>query len=118
MKKQNKTRLNIKKAIKDFKKEYGHIPEVYIQKKNDFGYADREMEKLAWLLDNNDISVNYVLVEGESDSYVMATYYLPRLKETIILDWDATVVFNDEKALIDEIERLEIKGRQLNKSIK
>lgn len=108
---------NIKQALKDFKKEYGHYPYVYKDSKNEFFYEDREIENLAWKLDKNNISVNYVLVEGHSDSYVIATYWMQKLKETIILDWDAETVFDNEEALIGEIERLENKGRTLNKNI-
>lgn len=108
---------NILQALKDFRKEYKRDPDIYA--KSAYSYnSGRDMENLAWKLDQNDISVNYILVEGESHSYTLATYHLPSINLTVILDWDATTVFTNQKALIDEVTRLELKGRSLNASFK
>lgn len=112
MKKESKLRQNIKKAIKDFTKQYGHPP---ITKPQVYGSF---WNNLAWKLDRNDIVTQFTEVSsGECDFYVMATYWSKKLEYSIVLSWDCENDFENEKELIDYIEKKEKEGKAIEKSI-
>lgn len=68
-------------------------------------------------LDDTGLQVSFDSVQGDSDSYVLATYYSNKLKQSIILDWSFKTIFESREELAQAIFDLEQRATQLEESI-
>lgn len=106
----NNIKTKIKKAIKDFEKEYG-------RKLN----LDRMWENWARLsvkLTDQNINVRFEELDMGSGGETIATYYCHGLRNTIILDWDVSSQYENIDDLINTIADLEEEGIKIEKNFK
>lgn len=106
----NNIKTNIKKAIKEYKKEYGQ------------GLSLNSMWEdwyvISHLLEANNINVEFCQLDEGSGATTMCNYYIPALHYAVILDWDVSSQYENEDDLIDTIAEQEEKGRKIEQNFK
>lgn len=103
-------KTNIKKTIKQYEKEH--------KTKLNLNEMWRDWHFLSYYLNKNKINSNFLQIEEGDSSSTIATYYILAIQKAIILDWDVSSQYEDEKDLIDSITKLEEEGQQLEQSLK
>lgn len=106
----NKIKTNIKKALKEFKKEYKRnvaLDEMW----TDWNY-------LSQTLDKNDISTQFSQIDEGYGNSTIATYWVPTLQKAVVLDWDISSQYEDMDNLIDTIAHLEKEGIKIEQDFK
>ncbi len=106
----NKIKTNIKKALKEFKKEYKQNVALDAMWENWY--------QLSWILDKNGISIQFSQIDEGCGSSTIATYWVTPIQKVVVLDWDVSSQYEDLDDLIDTIANLEEEGIKIEQYIK